>query len=46
MDNYPCKGCKADCKGWDAIYCCDLCKFVYSGETPCDTCEKENKNDE
>lgn len=40
-EDYPCKDCDYDCDGWDAMYCCTLCRWDNGGEEPdyCDTCD-------
>lgn len=40
-DTCPCEDCEyADsCDNWEAEFCCDLCRWQYGDDTPCDTCE-------
>lgn len=39
LDECPCNSCndRDNCDGWEAIFCCDLCKW--RGMEDCDNCD-------
>lgn len=40
-DEKPCNDCDKSefCDGWEARFCCELCNWIYEGNTPCDDCD-------
>ena len=40
-DDYPCEKCnrRDACDGWDAQFCCILCRYYYKDNTPCEGCD-------
>lgn len=36
-DDYPCNHCDQKCDGWDAQFCCTLCR--YNGLDDCENCD-------
>lgn len=45
IQDYPCDNClwKDSCDGWEAQYCCTLCKYEFGEDnTPCDWCDPDD----
>lgn len=40
----PCCDCEKYeyCDGWDAQFCCKLCKYKYGEDTPCENCDTDD----
>lgn len=40
MDYIPCETCpeRDSCDGWEAQFCCTLCRYQYGDNPPCDIC--------